>query len=102
MQGHWSELGKALLVLVCAVAYVFAATWAILWFTDKLIALRVSGGGSQRQGAAMYTQHTCELAHPHTAIAARFTPLSHPASPPRPPCLCVLAKQHNANLLNRH
>lgn len=41
--GKWSELGTTLLVLVCAVPYVFAATWAILWFTDKLIALRVSG-----------------------------------------------------------
>lgn len=41
--GKWSELGVTLLVLVCVIAYVLAVTWAILWFTNKLIRLRVSG-----------------------------------------------------------
>ncbi|WIA10540.1 hypothetical protein OEZ85_010728 [Tetradesmus obliquus] len=40
--GKWGELGVTLLVLVCVIAYVLAATWAILWFTNKLIRLRVS------------------------------------------------------------
>ncbi|WIA30584.1 hypothetical protein OEZ86_000666 [Tetradesmus obliquus] len=40
--GKWSELGLTLLVLVCVILYVLAATWAILWFTNKLIRLRVS------------------------------------------------------------
>lgn len=41
--GNWIELGKTLLVLVVVVPYFLAATSAILWFTDKLITLRVSG-----------------------------------------------------------
>jgi ammonia channel protein AmtB len=41
--GNWVELGKCLLVLVILVPWVFAATWACLFITDKLITLRVSG-----------------------------------------------------------
>lgn len=41
--GNGMELGKTLLVLVIIVPWFFASTWAILWFTDKLITLRVSG-----------------------------------------------------------
>jgi hypothetical protein len=41
--GNAMELAKCLLVLVILVPWVFAATWACLWITDKLITLRVSG-----------------------------------------------------------
>lgn len=40
---NWVELGKCLLVLVILVPWVFAATWACLFITDRLITLRVSG-----------------------------------------------------------
>jgi Amt family ammonium transporter len=43
LYGNPMELAKVLLVLVIIVPWFFAATWACLWVTDKILTLRVSG-----------------------------------------------------------
>ena len=47
--GGWSQLERQSILAIVGLVYPFAMTWIVLWFTDRLVGLRV-GPDEQRQG----------------------------------------------------
>jgi Amt family ammonium transporter len=49
VSGGWSQLERQSILAIVGLVYPFAMTWIVLWFTDRLVGLRV-GPDEQRQG----------------------------------------------------